>query len=543
MLLAQNPYPKTTYREKDAPFFFGREAQLRELLQKLIRQRLVFLSGTANVGKTSLLHGGLMAHLKEAGYKGLAGLQWKVSSFIPDSNPMEDLVQAIARRGILHPDHKMTPDYQDTIRKRLLQKNGQGLIDAYWESGSIKNYNLLIMVDPSDYFFSLAANDKHRLFIQTLMQASQDPETPIYVIFGLRNSSLSLIAEKYPELENPLSMGQYAIYPLSQRELDAAIRGPIHATQGEVEDALRIKLLGKFFQAEDQLTELQSTLCQVWQIWYSEGKKGPISMKHYSRAMKEIEIEVKEKGKKVQINQAPTKAEAQILEAQLVESEDLPPLEVLNPPQLAEKAYHALSKADQRLTQALLKALIKKNKTTNGKAESFPGMIEDLGLVIGVHPDQVMALAQPFREAEIELIQPAISEKINHYSNLEISRIAWVQEWPQLRVWVEEEEKEANYYFELVEKIKKGPTLAGADKENALRWWKHKQPSQAWAEQYAFDFEEVQTYLNRLSGRGNAKGSASSPPPVSPPPSPKSNPNKGSSIKARPRIKINPKKK
>jgi Predicted ATPase (AAA+ superfamily) len=68
-LSAETPWPgMRPYSEDDAPFFFGREAEVADLLVRIERARLTLLYAQAGLGKTSLIRAGLIPELSKRGY-------------------------------------------------------------------------------------------------------------------------------------------------------------------------------------------------------------------------------------------------------------------------------------------------------------------------------------------------------------------------------------------------------------------------------------------------------------------------------------------
>ena len=53
------------YEEQDAPFFFGREVECDLVVANLLAARLTLLYGQSGVGKSSLLHAGVVPRLRE----------------------------------------------------------------------------------------------------------------------------------------------------------------------------------------------------------------------------------------------------------------------------------------------------------------------------------------------------------------------------------------------------------------------------------------------------------------------------------------------
>ena len=65
---AQNPWPGLFwYTEEQAHLFFGRQAEIEELLRLIQRDTLTILFGRSGLGKTSLLRAGVFPRLRQAG--------------------------------------------------------------------------------------------------------------------------------------------------------------------------------------------------------------------------------------------------------------------------------------------------------------------------------------------------------------------------------------------------------------------------------------------------------------------------------------------
>src|SRR3954469_6660253 len=53
------------YSEKDAAFFFGRESERDIIISHLMASRLTILYGATGVGKSSILHAGVVHHIRQ----------------------------------------------------------------------------------------------------------------------------------------------------------------------------------------------------------------------------------------------------------------------------------------------------------------------------------------------------------------------------------------------------------------------------------------------------------------------------------------------
>lgn len=79
------------FRPDDAAWFFGRDALVAELLERLRHRRVVTVTGPSGAGKTSLLNAGLIARLGAEGHPG------PVVTFAPGPQRLREAGQYLAR--------------------------------------------------------------------------------------------------------------------------------------------------------------------------------------------------------------------------------------------------------------------------------------------------------------------------------------------------------------------------------------------------------------------------------------------------------------
>lgn len=549
MLLTKNPFPGSTYREEDYPWFFGRANQIRELKRRICHDRFVILSSPPHAGKTSLVFGGVIPGLKEQGYKGLAGTRWRVAHFIPSENTVEQLTKAIARRNILHSDEKLSPTYQDGIRKILL-KSDRGLIDAYEQSSSIQDHNLLIVLDQCEAFFEKEVDDDKKHLMNLLLTASQDMMVPIYILMIVRNTSVAKL-EKYDALQQPTDEGSFRLHLMSPRDLSTAIRGPVEKAGVVIDDELCNKLLDQLYEDSRQLSTLQSIMFQLWKIWYQVDKgKGPISMKHYKRAIKDAkaadkakEIEIKKRKEKIQIGGKPVddpSLELEELELEEEIQEEVQPKVPEGRAEISEQLLINLSPKDQVLCMKMFKALTQRNKLTKGKLEKRPVMIEDMANITGAKADSVITLANLFKNSGEKIFLP-YEESL--YETLELIDASLAGEWPRLTNWIEQEGKDVNQFLAIANAANGKESLVGENLKRAVSWWEEFKPVAAWGNQYYYGFEIIESFINQYR-KSPAPKPVASPPPPKPKPKPVSPPtpppvqNQPAARPQRPKIKI-----
>lgn len=91
----------SAFEERDAPFFFGREAAATQVLDRMTecldRTGLLVVSGVSGAGKSSLLRAGVLPRLRGAGLGSASGSEsWPCLLFTPASAPLDELAVRVA---------------------------------------------------------------------------------------------------------------------------------------------------------------------------------------------------------------------------------------------------------------------------------------------------------------------------------------------------------------------------------------------------------------------------------------------------------------
>ena len=96
-----NPFPGLRpFRADEAHLFFGREAEVDAMFDKLAPQRFLAVLGTSGSGKSSLVNCGLRPALHR-GLMARAGTAWRIAVMRPGSAPLAALAHALAQDGVL----------------------------------------------------------------------------------------------------------------------------------------------------------------------------------------------------------------------------------------------------------------------------------------------------------------------------------------------------------------------------------------------------------------------------------------------------------
>ena len=93
--LTSSPYPGLRpFQRTESDIFFGRDEQVDELLDRLVKHRLLAVVGTSGCGKSSLVKAGMLAAL-DAGLMGEIGSTWHIADMRPGSEPIANLARAL----------------------------------------------------------------------------------------------------------------------------------------------------------------------------------------------------------------------------------------------------------------------------------------------------------------------------------------------------------------------------------------------------------------------------------------------------------------
>ena len=242
---ASNPYRGlNSYEKKDAPFFFGRSAEVDRLVERLMSTPLVVVLGASGVGKSSVIKAGLIPFL-EASTDG----DWVVlEPFRPGREPLASLenlaIPGVPQAGSSAPARPTTNTLAARVAEWVRQNPGPG--------GSSRR--LLIVVDQLEELFTFdramtampeslppifiggsrekdrrmeeAAEETRRRFLDELRSTYLNSPDRVRVVATLRSD----FAEKFTSFEIARSeewnKGRTLILPMDRNAYKEAISRP-----------------------------------------------------------------------------------------------------------------------------------------------------------------------------------------------------------------------------------------------------------------------------------------------------------------------------
>jgi len=185
------PYPGlVAFNEHHARFYFGREREVDELIERLRDTPYLPIVGPSGSGKSSFLHAGVIPRLR-------ARERWTVIAFRPGADP----IGALAR----HVTAAVMGDTRATI-DLLLKTQIQGFRAELLETPTLlaarlatlaaaRDSRVLLAVDQLEEAFTQGASETEASqFLAMLLAATDDPLDPVRVVVTVRDDFVGKLA-------------------------------------------------------------------------------------------------------------------------------------------------------------------------------------------------------------------------------------------------------------------------------------------------------------------------------------------------------------
>jgi DNA-binding SARP family transcriptional activator/WD40 repeat protein len=243
-LARHNPYKGLrAFDEADAAEFFGREALVAELLDRISHEHLVAVVGASGSGKSSAVRAGVIPRMRASNAR-------LVTTMVPGSSPFAELTEALRRVVPLH-------------RAARLDAAVEGVTDAF--RGALGSDGLLLVVDQFEELYTLVddATERNR-FIDGLMDAIEDDAIDLRVLLTLRADFFDRPLQHH-RLGCALADGVVAIPAMSPAELERAIVEPAAGVGVEVDSTVVTELVTDVADQPAALPLLQFSLTELFE--------------------------------------------------------------------------------------------------------------------------------------------------------------------------------------------------------------------------------------------------------------------------------------
>jgi WD40 repeat protein len=244
------------FEEEHAEFFFGRDADVQRLLEKLKGSRFLAVLGASGSGKSSLVRAGLVPALKREASSGAE--RWKIGIMRPGPHPLEALAVQLLRLGA-------GAQMQHTLDALAADPRTLHLAGSLALAESPPETRLLLVIDQFEEVFTLCRDEHERApFFANLLHATTIPDGSTSVLLAMRADFYHRCAA-YPEVAQQMAAEQYLVSPLQPDGLRQAVEEPARRVGLAFEPGLTATILDDVAEQPGALPLLEHALLEVWQ--------------------------------------------------------------------------------------------------------------------------------------------------------------------------------------------------------------------------------------------------------------------------------------
>ncbi|MBB6548864.1 trypsin-like peptidase domain-containing protein [Nonomuraea rubra] len=252
-----NPYRGlSAFGEEDAPFFFGREDFVTELVAAVEERPLIVVGGRSGIGKSSVVAAGLTPRLRQE--RTLA-----VGSFRPGDDPMPRLAAALAHAAGASRPYPVQDlqTWQDRVTEDGLAGAARLVCAATGAS------RLLLIIDQFEQLFTECGPDQRAALIVVLNRLLADGSRTVRVAASVRNDFLYLLNEAPDPLGTYTKDCWHHLRTMTPGELQRAIAEPARVAGGTRFDKGLVELICDDFPGRPgDLPLLEFTLTRLWEL-------------------------------------------------------------------------------------------------------------------------------------------------------------------------------------------------------------------------------------------------------------------------------------
>jgi formylglycine-generating enzyme required for sulfatase activity len=267
-LPAGNPYRGLhAFEAEHSGAYFGRDSEIRTLLERLRTDPFALVTGDSGVGKSSLCRAGVLPRVADWLEKRRA---WSSLIVAPGRNPVRALAAGLA--PVLGRDEEALAaemlDDASAVARGLRSALGSGA-------------GLVLFLDQAEELVTVG-DPKEAAAAADVLGWLAVPSPGIRLLASVRGDFLSRLAT-LPRLGEEIPRALYFLRPLSRERLREAIRGPALAKGVTFEsDALVEELVESTARAEGGLPLLQFALAELWD---AKGEGGSVITAAHLRAI------------------------------------------------------------------------------------------------------------------------------------------------------------------------------------------------------------------------------------------------------------------
>jgi formylglycine-generating enzyme required for sulfatase activity len=259
-----NPYRGLRpFEAEHRALFFGRELEIRTVLERLRSDPRVVVAGDSGVGKSSLCRAGVLPLVNDGA---LGETSWRVVRLVPGRRPVSGLAAALS--PALEVNEEALGAWlasEPAALARALQRARQ----------KTPGFGLLIFIDQAEELFTLAPAAESAIVAGAL--GALGGTAHARVLIAVRGDFVTRLAS-LPGIGEDLASSLYLLRPMSAEKLREVVVGPARARGFRYEsDAMVERLVGSGLGSPGALPLLQFALGELWEARDEERKVVPAS--------------------------------------------------------------------------------------------------------------------------------------------------------------------------------------------------------------------------------------------------------------------------
>jgi WD40 repeat protein len=235
------------FQPDDADRFFGRDELVADLVQRLDRDRILFVVGPSGSGKSSLVRAGLIPALRSGAIVGSE--RWSVALFSPRSNPTEELTYQLRRIA----------EWVLTDRGISPPRDARSLADAVCDVTG----GLLLVIDQFEELFTLNRRPEQEAFVEMLQTIADNVGSRLRLAMAMRADFYSVCAT-FPWLAWRATANQVLVGPMRQADMRKIIEQPAVGAGLRLEDGLVDAVLEDAGSGTASLPLVSHAMAETW---------------------------------------------------------------------------------------------------------------------------------------------------------------------------------------------------------------------------------------------------------------------------------------
>jgi len=250
-----------SFEAEHAAFYFGRQAMIERLVEKVGECPFVAVVGPSGCGKSSLVRAGLVTALREGALPG--SQNWAVRLFRPGADPL--LALAMPLVALLEPGATEVTRLAEA--RKLADHLRDGTLTVADVAARLREKrpdlaHLVLMADQFEELYTECGDDTLRqAFVEALLAAAV--EEGVSVVLALRADFFGRVLSDR-QLGEAVDAGLVNVLPMSEEELREAIKKPALKAGREFEPGLVARIVEDVAGEPGNLPLLEFALTELW---------------------------------------------------------------------------------------------------------------------------------------------------------------------------------------------------------------------------------------------------------------------------------------